>query len=78
MGHLGMQKVKWLGRQGLFGSLGIKMSSESVQIPKCTACWLGGQQRRPVEGKTMKSHSEGILSANKLNPGDLIFLDQYV
>ena len=54
------------------------MSNESVQIPKCAACWLGGQQRRPVEGKTMKSHNDGILSANKLKPGDLVFSDQYV
>ena len=58
--------------------MGVKMGSTTVQPPKCAACQLGKQQRTPKNGsKTIKSPSNGILKQNKLQPGYLVFSDQY-
>jgi hypothetical protein len=76
-GHLGWQHTQWLGRCGLLGHLGIKMGSTTVLPPKCAACQLGKQERTPKEGATTIKDPGGVLSMNKLAPGDLIFSDQY-
>ena len=53
------------------------MGSTTVIPPKCAACQLGKQERTPKEGsKTIKAPG-GILKENKLEPGDLVFSDQY-
>ena len=58
--------------------MGVKMGSTTVQTPKCAACQIGKQQRIPKNGsKTIKSPSDCILKQNKLQPGDLVFSDQY-
>ena len=58
--------------------MGVKMGSTTVQPGNCAACQLGKQQRTPKNGsKTIKSPSDGILKQNKLQPGDLVFSDQY-
>ena len=58
--------------------MGIKMGSATIQPPKCAACQLGKQERTPKNGsKTIKSPSDCILKQNKLQPGDLVFSDQY-
>ncbi len=45
MGHLGMQKVKWLCLRGIFGIDGMRVADKLTDIPKCAACWLGGMKR---------------------------------
>jgi hypothetical protein len=77
-GHLGWQHTQWIGRCGLVGRLGVKMGSTTVLPPKCASCQLGKQERTPKKGSTIvKDSPEGILKMNKLQPGDLIFSDQY-
>ena len=39
---------------------------------------IGGQQRNPIKGATVKQTNKGILKAGKLKPGQLVFLDQHV
>jgi hypothetical protein len=76
-GHLGFQHTQWLGRCGLLGPLGLKMGSTTVQAPKCAACQLGKQGRTPRAGSTLTTEPSGILKLNQLEPGDLVFSDQY-
>ena len=58
--------------------MGVKMGLITVQPPKCAAYQLGKQQRTLKNGsKIIKSPSDGILKQNKLQPGDLVFSDQY-
>jgi hypothetical protein len=76
-GHLGWQHTQWLGRCGLIGLLGLKMGFTTVLPPKCIACQLGKQARTPKKGSTLTEAPDGVLKMNKLEPGDLIFLDQY-
>ena len=53
------------------------MGSTSVQCPKCASCQYGKQERTPKAGTTVGKEREGITKADKLEPGDLIFSDQY-
>jgi hypothetical protein len=79
LGHVGFSTVKWIGRQGILGKLGEKMGQDQVKIPKCAACQFGKQERNPKAGSTqIKDKSvEGSLKRNKLEPGELVFSDQY-
>ena len=79
LGHLGFQNVQWIGRMGWLGSLGEKMGATSVDAPVCGSCQYGKQERTPKEGSTIHKDKErdGITKADKLEPGDLIFSDQY-
>ena len=78
LGHLGFNCLKWLGREGLWGINGIRFGKSEVEIPKCAACLYGGQERTPIKGNKHTQDNKGILKANKLEPGELIFSDQYV
>jgi hypothetical protein len=80
LGHVGFQKLQWIGRQGWLGKIGEKFGQSSVHAPKCASCQFGKQERNPKAGSKIKvdTDREGILKADKLNPGDLIFSDQYV
>jgi len=79
LGHVGFQRLKWIGRQGWLGGVGERFGLSSVEAPKCAACQFGQQQRLKKEGKTtsVDTDREGILKKDKLEPGDLIFSDQY-
>ena len=77
LGHVGFQQLQWIGRQGILGKLGERMGKTSVHPPKCAACQFGKQDRNPKEGSTVTKTNEGVLKADKLNPGDLVFADQY-
>ena len=57
--------------------MGENMGSTSVQCPKCASCQYGKQERTPKAGTTVGKEREGITKADKLEPGDLIFSDQY-
>jgi hypothetical protein len=76
-GHLGFQHCQWLGRTGIVGPGGIKMGSTTVTPPKCDSCQLGKQERTSKAGTKTISTPDGYLKLNKLEPGDLVFSDQY-
>jgi hypothetical protein len=79
LGHVGFQQLQWIGRQGWLGKVGELFGDTKVHPPKCASCQFGKQERTPRKGSTVQvdKQREGILSADKLNPGDLIFSDQY-
>jgi hypothetical protein len=74
---MGFQWLQWLGRQGILGQAGEQMGSTTVKPPKCAACQFGKQQRNPKQGSKQVSDERGVLKKDKLEPGDLIFSDQY-
>ena len=76
-GHLTFQRTQWLGRCGIVGPLGVNMGSTKVIPPKCGSCQLGKQERTPKKGSKTIQPPGGILKADKLDPGDLVFSDQY-
>lgn len=77
LGHVGFQQLQWIGRQGWLGLQGENWGKSSVECPDCAACNFGKQGRNPKPGVTCTKHNEGALKKNMLNPGDLIFADQY-
>jgi hypothetical protein len=77
LGHVGFQTLQWIGRQGWLGPIGEKMGSSSVHSPKCASCQYGKQERTPISGTSVQKHRQGITKAGMLEPGDLIFSDQY-
>ncbi len=80
LGHVGFQWLQWIGRQGRLGKTGELFGVSSTQCPKCAACQFGKQERNPKAGSKTKvdEQREGILKADNLKPGELIFSDQYV
>ena len=78
LGHVGFQNLQWIGRQGWLGPIGEKMGSTTVDAPKCAACQFGKQERTPKAGTIVKRDRDGILKADKLEPGDLVFSDHFV
>ena len=48
-------------------------------LPKCPACQFGGQTNRPVPGskQVVNRQRQGITSADRLYPGQLMFLDHF-
>ena len=79
LGHIDFSVVKWIGRQGWLGKMCEQMGRHSVKIPKCAACQYGKQERNTKEGSTQVKwkDKEGVLKKNKLEPGDLVFTDQF-
>jgi hypothetical protein len=79
LGHVGFSAIKWLGRQGILGKLGEKMGQDHVNIPKGAACQFGKQECSPKAGSTQVKNKrvEGALKCNKLEPGELVFSNQY-
>jgi hypothetical protein len=77
LGHVGFGAIKWAARNGWLGSPSQKVGSDSVKLPKCAACSYGKQQRTPKAGSTSTPERQGCLKNDKLNPGDLVFTDQF-
>lgn len=77
LGHIGFATVQWLGRQGLLGPHGEKMGAASLDAPKCAACQFGKQGRTPIPTHHSTKDEPGSLTKEKLEPGQLIFSDQY-
>jgi hypothetical protein len=79
LGHIGFQRLQWIGRQGWIGKAGEYFGLSTVQIPKCAACQFGKQERLKTAGQTttVDTAREGVLKQDKLEPGDQIFADQY-
>jgi hypothetical protein len=53
------------------------MGSTTVLPLKCAAYQLGKKERTPKQGSTLVNDPGGVLKLNKLEPGDLVFSDQY-
>ena len=77
LGHIAFAHVQWLGRQGILGSLGERMGAATLQAPKCAACLYGKQSRTSASSKHTKNDDPGALSRDKLEPGQLVYVDQY-
>ena len=79
LGHVGFQRLQWIGRQGILGIIGEKFGQSKVVPPKCAACAFGKQERNPKQGMTRKVDvdRQGILKAESLKPGEMVFSDQY-
>ena len=69
--------VQWLGRQGFLGVHGEKMAAANLQARKCAACQFGKQRKTPTPSKHGANDAAGGLLKEKLEPGHLIFMDQY-
>ena len=78
LGHLGFGHLQWFLRQGIFGAIGVQCGSKDVTPPKCEACQMGGQQKRPIHGNVHTQNKTAGLKAEQLKPGQRIFSDQYV
>ena len=84
LGHIGMKKVQWLMRQGIFGitetSRRLCNKAASLrQAPLCTACQYAKQRRKPAQGvvKVTKPESEKMLKTDNLFPGAQISVDHF-
>ena len=77
LGHLGFSAVQWLGRKGWLGPHGEKMGEAKLEAPKCAACQFGKQGRTPIPTHHSTKDATGSLTKDKLEPGQLVFSDQY-
>ena len=79
LGHIGFETVQWIGRQGWLGQLGEKAGGTNVKWPKCAACQFGKQERNSKGGskEVRFKDEEGALKRGKVEPGDLVFTDQF-
>ncbi len=75
LGHVGWKLLKEVGRRGILGKVGEAFKEYDKIV--CHSCQGGKQGRTSTEGQTVTRQKEGILSAEKLEPGDLVFSDQY-
>ena len=71
--------MQWIGRQVWLSKIGKRIGQSSVHPPRCASCQFGKQERSPKAGSTRKvdHQREGIPITDKLEPGDLVFSDQY-
>ena len=53
------------------------MATANLQAPKCAACQFGKQGKTPTPTKHGDQDSPGSLSIEKMEPGQLVFMDQY-
>jgi hypothetical protein len=77
LGHLGFATVQWLGHSGVLSPFGEKMGAARLPAPKCAVCQFGKQGRTPIPTHHSDKDPVGSLTKNKLEPGQLIFADQY-
>ncbi len=77
LGHAGFRLVQWLGKQGYFGTKGQFMGKARCDAPQCGTCNLGKQRKMPNPAKAVKDKKPGELKKNVLQPGQVIFSDQY-
>ena len=76
-GNLGFQHCQWLGRTYINGNLSIKVGSTTVNPPPCAAFQLG-KNELTTKGSSWTDNQHGwSIKFNQLEPGDLIFFDQY-
>jgi hypothetical protein len=78
LGHLGYQSLQWLLSTGIFRPIGVRCSHNDVTPPKCQACLMGGQHRRPIPSNQHTQKNKGILKAGQLMPVQKVYSNQYV
>ena len=54
-----------------------KMGAARLLAPKCAACQFGKQGRTPIPTHHSDKDAVGSLTKNKLEPGELVFANQY-
>jgi len=77
MGHASFQLVRWLGKQGYFGTQGEHMSHANCDLIKCGTCNLGKQQKTANPAKQVTAKNPGALKKDALQPGQVVFSNQY-
>jgi len=77
LGHLGFVAVQWLGQQGFFGPQGEAMGHARFNSPKCGMCLLGKQHKTANPAKHVQDKASGELMKDVLQPGQVIFSNQY-
>ena len=77
LGHIAFRMVQWLGWQGWLGPHGNKVGSSSLEAPKCAACQFSKQGKTPTASNHMAKDMPSALSKEKLEPRQLIMMDQY-
>jgi hypothetical protein len=60
----------------MLGTLGEKMAAATLQAPKCASCQFGKQGKTPTPSMHGSQDKPGSLSEEKLELGQLIFMDQ--
>ena len=62
------------------GINGILAAQKGLEIPHCSACAIGGMERRAIQGNTQTKDPKHkfILKQEQLMPGQWIFTDQWV
>ena len=88
LGHIGTRVIQFILRTGALSSsdrqrrLHTRAANiQSHDLPKCGSCMFGKQTRKRVPGKVVSrvvKDREGILSADKTVPGQLVFLDHFI
>ena len=79
LGHLGFAHVRQLGSMGFLDKAGLGLLRSSTDsIPKCAACQFGKASRKPSGTIHIErdKDSEGNLKKDKLEPGQMVFMDQ--
>ncbi len=77
LGHIGMQRVQWFGREGWLGRV-LPWSKSTTVCPQCPSCHAGKFERLKVPGAKQKAQPSGKLKEEQLATGDRVFSDQYV
>ena len=82
LGHINMQHIQWLMRQGKIKCHHSQATSRlhNDELPKCVACLFGEMTRRPTNTATtrQKPTTVGNLEKDKLFPGQCVATDQHV
>jgi len=77
LGHAGFGLVMWLGKHGYLGTRGTHMANTKGETIKCGTCNLGKQQKTANPAKHVENKNLGELKKDALQPGQVIFSDQY-
>lgn len=77
LGHINFTRILFLARRAWLGNEGLQLSGSTTDHPKCAACQYAKQPRTPMPSRHVKNEATGALSKGQLEPGDLIFSDQY-
>ena len=75
--HAGFSLVMWLGKNGYLGTRGTHMGHANCDPIKCGTCNLGKQQKTANPSKHVANKNPGELKKDILQPGQVIFSNQY-
>ena len=87
LGHVSLKTVQFILRTGALAKSDsmrrLHSAASKIQtndLPKCSSCQFGKQTNRAKPGRKLEvvKDRSGITSANKLHPGELVFIDHFV